>query len=507
MSRLKIKKTLVVIIIFLSFSVPAINAEVSPEYFAQWHINYASYLIDVGKYLEAHEAYNAAFEATDNRQIRLNVLINKASLLATFLDESDEALKIYEEIIGDYPEKADLATYRKGLLLFDLGRYKETVKVFETYLQKYPGGRFRFSVEVILGKAKKEVAPPPPEAIERQEVRVLLHKNMNAIAISGQNMKINDKTYSKDTADFIIKNDGIFLDNTPLPSDTVVSSEPPLKVSVDNKHKRVRGKIHIQKKDKGFMVINKIDMELYLMSVVPSESYASWPLEALKGQAVAARTYALYQILHRKNMDYDLVDNEGDQAYKGVERETKRTTQAVKETEGLVLIVKDKPILAMFTANSGGYTADAGTLFKVSKPYLIAHPDPSSLKGKMSQWEKKFTVNEVEENLRKRGLGVTGLKDIAPAEKDQSGRIIKVSIIDEKGSKIFRTWNTLRRALDLPEILFEIQRTEDTFIFEGRGWGHGIGYSQWGAAIMGENNDYKEILKFYYPNTSLIKMW
>jgi len=161
----------------------------------------------------------------------------------------------------------------------------------------------------------------------------------------------------------------------------------------------------------------------------------------------------------------------------------------------------------MFTANSGGYTADAGTLFKVSKPYLIAHPDPSSLEGKMSQWEKKFTVNEVEGNLRKRGLGVTGLKDIAPAEKDQSGRIIKVSIIDEKGSKIFRTWNTLRRALDLPEILFEIQRTEDTFIFEGKGWGHGIGYSQWGAAIMGENNDYKEILKFYYPNTELKKMW
>jgi len=496
-----------VIILLLPLTFPLnVEADVSAEYFSRWHINYASYLIDVGKYLEAYEAYNTAYEATDNRQIRLTILLHKASLLATFLDAYDEALEIYEEIIRDYPEKTEPALYRKGLLLFDSGRFNEAVKVFETYLQKYPRGRFRFSIEALLEKAKREIAPPI-KAIERAEIRVLLHRNANTITIKGQHIKINDKIYSKDTANFTIKDGAIFLDDTPFSSNPIVSAESPLKVIAGNTHKRVRGKIYLEKKDKGFMVINKVDIELYLMSVVPSESYANWPLETLKAQAIAARTYALYQILHRKDRDYDLVDDESDQAYKGVDRETSRTTMAVKETEGLVLINKNKPILAMYTANSGGYTADAGIMFKVSKPYLISRPDPSSLKGKMSSWEKDFTLNEVENKLQKMGLGITGLNNIIPVEKGPCGRIIKVSIVDQKGSKTFRTWSTLRRALNLPEILFEIKKLDNTFIFEGRGWGHGIGYSQWGAAIMGENSDYKEILRFYYTDTELTRMW
>ncbi|HDZ91791.1 MAG TPA: SpoIID/LytB domain-containing protein, partial [Deltaproteobacteria bacterium] len=250
-----------------------------------------------------------------------------------------------------------------------------------------------------------------------------------------------------------------------------------------------------------------VDMEDYLKSVVPSESYSSWPLQTLKAQAVASRTYAYYQLLHRKDWDYDLVDDQGDQAYKGIERERPRSTRAVNETRGMVLTYENRPILAMYSANSGGYTADAMSVFSLSKPYLIAHPDPESLKGKMARWTRKFTVKEVEAALKRRGIKVNGLKRIEAEEKGPSGRIVKVRVVSRSGSKVLRTRTTLRRALRLPEILLDIERTGDRFIFRGRGWGHGVGYSQWGSAILGKTTTYDKILRFYYPNATLTKKW
>jgi len=212
-------------------------------------------------------------------------------------------------------------------------------------------------------------------------------------------------------------------------------------------------------------------------------------------------------MLHRKNWDYDLVDDQGDQAYKGIKRERAKTTRAVNETRGRILTYKDKPILAMYSANSGGHTADAKSIFSLSKPYLIAHPDPESLKGKMARWTRKFSVSEVEAALKRRGITVNGLKRIEAAEKGPSGRIVKVRVVSRSGSKVLRTRTTLRRALKLPEILLDIKRTDGQFIFNGRGWGHGVGYSQWGSAILGKKTSYDKILEFYYPNAVLVKKW
>lgn len=70
-----------------------------------------------------------------------------------------------------------------------------------------------------------------------------------------------------------------------------------------------------------------------------------------------------------------------------------------------------------------------------------------------------------------------------------------------------RTRTTLKRALKLPEILLEIRKENGDFIFDGKGWGHGVGYSQWGAAILGKTETYDKILAFYYPNTDLVVKW
>ena len=518
---------------------------------ARYDINYANYLIEVGKYMEALENYETALELTSIPKIKIDALLAKATLLSSFLDAPEEALKVYREVYKNYPKAAEIARYREGLLLFQLNRPDQAKKSLKDYLTEYPLGKFRFQAEALLEQIKKIPPPPPPEVTPPEvkppivtppevkppivtppevkppevkppivtppevkpptakppEVRVRLCKTTKRVTIKGSPVCATGLGCREG---FTVKgNDGkIFIDRSPVNERTIVfESKTPMEITCGKKKKKVRGKLKGKIKGGKLYIINLVDMEDYLKSVVPSESYSSWPLETLKAQAVAARTYAYYQMLHRKNWDYDLVDDQGDQAYKGIKRERTKTTQAVNETRGRVLTYKGRPILAMYSANSGGYTADAKAIFSLSKPYLIAQNDPESLKGKMARWTRKFSVSEVEAALKRRGIKANGLKRIEAAEKGPSGRIVKVRIVSRSGSRVLRTRTTLRRALKLPEILLDIKRTDGQFIFNGRGWGHGVGYSQWGSAILGKKTSYDKILEFYYPNASLVKKW
>ncbi len=504
------KKISYIIFIFslIFHSIPLCHAKMdqqtlAAERLAKWNINYASYLIDVGKYLDALDAYNTAFEVTPFKQTKLKVLLYKANLLATFLDAEGQAIGIYNKIIKDYPEGEEIALYRKGLLLFDMNRYKEAACVLSSYLKKYPHGKFRFQAEVLFDRAKKASIPPPikPELEKKApNVRVLLQRKAKVIKIQGKDLKINGRITNRETITFYRESVGTNV--------YTIESPYPIRVIAGKYSKRVRGKVIVKAKKSRLMVINILDIEHYLWGVVPAESYPSWPLETLKAQAVASRTYAYYQVIHRKNWEYDLVDDEGDQAYKGVDRETKKTTRAVNETRGLVLMKKNRPILAMYTANSGGYTADASYIFNLNKTYLVAHPDPLSLKGKMSSWKKSFTLYEIESRLKKIGLPVNGLKNIIPKKRGPSGRIVTIEIVSKSLNKEYRTRTTLGRALRLPEILFSIDKIGNKIIFQGKGWGHGVGYSQWGSAEMGKRGyNFKQILEFYYPTTKLMKLW
>ena len=494
---------------------------------ARYDINYANYLIEVGKYMEALENYETALELTSIPKIKIDALLAKATLLSSFLDAPEEALKVYREVYKDYPGAAEIARYREGLLLFQLNRPDQAKKSLKDYLTKYPLGKFRFQAEALLEQIQKIPPPPPPPekklpevkppevkppevkkpTAKPPEVRVRLCKTTKRVTIKGSPVCATGLGCKEG---FSVRGDDgkILINGTAVNEKKIFfDSKTPLEVTCGKKKKQVRGRLMGKIKGGKLYIINLVGMEDYLKSVVPSESYASWPLETLKAQAVAARTYAFYQLMHRKNWGYDLVDDEGDQAYKGIKRERAKSTQAVNETRGRVLTYENRPILAMYSANSGGHTADAKSIFSLSKPYLIAHPDPESLKGKMASWTRKFSVSEVEAALKRRGIKVNGLKRIEAAEKGPSGRIVKVRIVSRSGSKVLRTRTTLRRALKLPEILLDIKRTNGQLIFNGRGWGHGVGYSQWGSAILGKKTSYDKILEFYYPNASLVKKW
>jgi len=504
-----------------------LQAETTPqepnlELLAQWSLNHGSYLLDIGNYLEALEAFDTSLESSARPEVQTRALLSRAMTLATFLDAPDQAIEVYRRIRREYPKQAENATYREGLLLFDMTRYKVAISALEGYLRDYPKGRFRFQAEALLDQSRAElekvrsVPHPPDTTIKQPRVRVLLFRKAPEVRLQGKGIQLtlgNIQYSGADNYMLAAENGQVRLAGSRRSSGTVeVRAQGPLRITASKSKKLVRGLIQVSAKGDHLRVINQIGIESYLRGVVPSESYASWPLETLRAQAVAARTYAFYQVRHRSKRLYDVVDNEGDQAYKGVEREDPRTDKAVTSTAGVILTDPKKknlhPILAMYSANSGGHTADAKAIFRVDNSVLKAQLDPWSLTGKMANWKRRYSRAEIEKGLARVGVKVHQLRAIEPVTVGPSGRLIRVRLI-HKGKPIeVRSRPVLTRALKLPEILVEIQPDGDKFIFNGHGWGHGVGYSQWGSAGMGKaGKDYREILAYYYPDTKLKRRW
>lgn len=493
--------------------------ELKKEQLSRYCINYAGYLIDVGKYLDALDNYETAIEVTTLPKTKADAMLAKATLLSSFLDAPKESLKVYRAVRKVYKPATEIAEYREGLLLFTLQRYKEAKITLRHYVKVFHKGRFRFQTEALLREIArmapvmppplKPPAPTPPLVKEKQpEVRVRVCHATDKVSISGTGI-CTAGLGCKNRFSLGIKDGKLIIDSVfPPNGDVTFESNKPLKIICNRKEKRLRNKLVAKIRDGKLLVINVLGIEEYLFSVVPSENPASWPIESLKAQAVAARTYAYYQILHRKNWAYDLVDYAGDQAYGGINKETPRSTKAVKSTTGEILMYDKKPILAMFTANSGGYTADSKAIFDLYKPYLIAHRDPASLKGQMADWTREFTASKIVKALNKIGVEASGLESIGVGERGPSGRIVKVLLILKSGkNKVLRNRTTLRRALNLPDILYRVHKEGNIYVFNGHGWGHGVGYSQWGAEYMSKNKNYRDILSFYYGKTRLKKLW
>ena len=152
----------------------------------------------------------------------------------------------------------------------------------------------------------------------------------------------------------------------------IIKPEPNGFVSV--KRKWYRGQFKIINDGGGLTVMNDIDLELYLRGVVPSEMPSRWEHEAHKAQAIAARSYAVANMGKRAKYGYDLKDTPEDQAYGGASAETSRTNDAVKETEGIVLVCQGKIVPAYYSASAGGQTSTAGQVWSTDLPFLKSVP-------------------------------------------------------------------------------------------------------------------------------------
>ncbi len=263
-----------------------------------------------------------------------------------------------------------------------------------------------------------------------------------------------------------------------------------------------RGRTRLIRQGKGITAINLVDMDKYLYSVVGSEMVSTWPLEALKAQAVAARSFALYRRSQSRSQPYDLDPTTSSQVYKGLESESYSVQDAVNETLGKALTYNGKVILAAFHSSSGGHTENVEDVWSSPLPYLRGVVDYDQ-QSPVYQWQASFSPNDIGDRIG----GVGNVTSIVPEKKTRRGRIISLKIKGDRGSKRM-TGTDFRQALGLRSTLFTISRINGDFAISGRGFGHGIGLSQWGAYQLSQQGvDYQKILSHYYRSTRLSNIY
>ena len=324
-----------------------------------------------------------------------------------------------------------------------------------------------------------------------------------------------------------------------------------------------RGDLRLDPSGRGYVVTNILPLEEYLYSVVGSEMPSNWELEALKAQAVAARTYALRQV--DPDAEFDICDSTACQAYGGIESESASVREAVEATRGIVATYDGDPIDAVYSANMGGQTAASEDVWSNYVPYLRAVLSPydeialdSGWAADDYEWELAMAPQQLLAELRGRGYDLTSLENVLVVEDDGHGRAIAIEIRGRPGIlTIYR--DEIRYALGIKSTVFTVSTADESLervivsapgvadgqpaagtsgegyrrsisfdevpapyrlsngsvftveillpeqiIISGRGVGHGVGMSQWGAqgmALAGET--YGDILRHFFTGIEL----
>ena len=354
-------------------------------------------------------------------------------------------------------------------------------------------------------------------------IRVLISKNRNLrirsdksipLIIKGQkfsNKKIKGLTVKKEnnrTSLFFDKNKQKIYDLKNKVKLVVKSSDGR---GIWVGQKRYSGILNLLVLESEILVINILGIEKYLSSVVGSEMPAKWPLEALKAQAIASRTYALKQ---KGNPIYDIDSTQKNQVYNGLESRTYKTVRAVRSTRSLVLTYKNKLINALFHSSSGGMTENSQDVWKNEYPYLSSVRDFDRNNPKL-QWKKKFSSGE----LQKLFPEIGGIKKIEILNITNTGRVKNVKIFGKYGSDQISGVD-IRKRMNLKSTFMRFKFIEDkkyisdndnsnnpiekTLIVFGQGSGHGVGMSQWGARYMASKGQKAErILKHFYKGVRI----
>ena len=326
-----------------------------------------------------------------------------------------------------------------------------------------------------------------------------------------------------------------------------------------------RGNLRLEPSDHGYLVTNDLLFEQYLYSVVGSEMPATWAPEALKAQAVAARTYAVRQL--KPNADFDICDSPACQAYEGLEAESPASRAAVDATRGIIAVYDGEPIDAVYSANMGGHTAASEDVWTNRISYLRPVNSPfdevaldSSWARDAYEWKVHINRDHLLSQLQERGYAMSSIEAINVVRDDGHGRATTVQVLGSpKPLTLHR--DEIRYALGLKSTTFTVAVLEEQWdqkiftapgldktkaairsprppyrrsisfdtvpsayqlhngsvftravlipeqiLFRGRGVGHGVGLSQWGAQGMAlAGKSYEDILKHYYTGIDLTR--
>jgi len=309
----------------------------------------------------------------------------------------------------------------------------------------------------------------------------------------------------------------------------IIEPQSNLPFTINNQSYRGSLEFIINDDSNSMMVINNVSLETYLAGVVAAEMPSYWDAEALKAQAIAARTYCLYiKTRFGKNRSWDVKTTQANQVYKGVAAETMRTNNAINATAGMVLCCEQEsgdcePFGAYYSSVCGGHTENAQDVFGescaalagVDCPYCRQITRPDLFYWPMAQFNKKYVTEKIVErypDLKELGQ----IEKIEPAKEkvydNNFKRIVSVKLAGSSGKTAYLRAEDMRLAIDptgskIQSASCTIISLNNEFMFvAGRGFGHGVGLCQYGARQMArDGKTAQEILNFYYP-TSRIKI-
>ncbi|MGN8646391.1 stage II sporulation protein D [Gracilibacillus sp. HCP3S3_G5_1] len=257
--------------------------------------------------------------------------------------------------------------------------------------------------------------------------------------------------------------------------------------------------------------VEEIPLEEYVTHVVASEMPADFELEALKAQALAARTYIVRFLIQEQPEDLpggaDVKDTIDHQVYKNKDElrqvwgsdyhwKMDKITQAVAETQGEIITYSDQPITPAFFSTSNGYTENSEDYWESELPYLrtVESPWDEEISPRFFD-QQVFTKADLEENLE---ITLTQLEDFQ-LTRTESKRVATAQIGDET-----LTGREIREKLNLPSNDFTVTKKNDHYVFTTKGYGHGVGMSQYGANGMAqEGKDYQDIIEHYYQGAQV----
>jgi stage II sporulation protein D len=264
--------------------------------------------------------------------------------------------------------------------------------------------------------------------------------------------------------------------------------------------------VELIRSGEGIAVVNEVGFEDYLVGVLRAESSEKWPLEALRAQAIAARTYAAYHRLLSAAKPYHIVASTAHQQYFGRVPASSPIWGAVRETAGQVLRWEGDVFPAFYHTESGGYTEDPRTVFAArNMPGLKPVRCEFSAGSPHYYWSLDVRLAELSETLRRNDVAVGSVTSIDVTERTPSLRAATVTVHGARGTARL-LGNDFRRMLGYDRFkstLFAVAIDGEWARFSGRGYGHGVGMCQWGAKGMAEAGyTSRQILEFYYPGTT-----
>ena len=271
---------------------------------------------------------------------------------------------------------------------------------------------------------------------------------------------------------------------------------------------------------KKIIAINNLDFDKYLSCVLGTEMPFNWHQEALKSQAIVLRTYLTKKIKNKPHENYDLCDCGHCQIYKGFDKNFGDLERIIKETNGLYIYYGDDLIDAVFFSSSGGATENSENVWVNKVDYLISKKNDLNFMEENKIWSHEFLGSQIKKILAQKNIDIGNIIGCKILENASSGRVNKLLLVGSQGEKILvkeeiRNFFKLENGQILESRMFDLET--QSFLNEnneldcvikifGKGYGHGVGMSQYGAKALAELGfKFDEIIKYYYPGVQIKK--